>query len=123
MSVAVPHHFIIFQCLFRTGTAADQKTSDRLRPMNGAVALQNPRLASRPGCAPSLGEALEIIGVNRLSPILTLCIKAMENNLGNQGSWLHYLGRQGEMKGCTSSIVSASPQPAAMRLYNGTADG
>ena len=46
----------------------------------------------------------------------------MENTLGNQGSWLHYLGRQCEMKDCTSSIVSGRPQPAAMRFHDGTAD-
>src|ERR1700693_1622874 len=27
------------------------------------------------------------------------------------------------MKGCTSSVVSGRPQPAAMRLHNETADG
>jgi hypothetical protein len=31
------------------------------------------------------------------------------------------LGRQGEMKGCSSSIVSGRPQPLPMRLHNGTA--
>src|SRR6202040_4176343 len=36
---------------------------------------------------------------------------------------LGHMSRQGEMKGCTSSIVSGRPQPAAMRLHNGTADG
>jgi hypothetical protein len=34
--------------------------------------------------------------------------------LGNQGSWLDYLGRQGEMKDRTLSIVSGRPQLAAM---------
>src|SRR6266705_6392206 len=45
------------------------------------------------------------------------------NALGNQGCWLRYLDRQGEMKGRSSSIISGRPQPAAMRLHNGTADG
>jgi hypothetical protein len=35
---------------------------------------------------------------------------------------LHF-GRQGEVKGCTSSIVVGCPQPTAMRLHNGAADG
>src|SRR6266478_1733765 len=43
--------------------------------------------------------------------------------LGNQGRCLRYLDRHGEMKGGSSSIVSGRPQPAAMRLHNGTADG
>jgi len=45
------------------------------------------------------------------------------NALGNQGCWLRHLDRQGEVKGCTLSIVGSRPQPAAMRLHNGTADG
>src|SRR5713101_1626030 len=32
-------------------------------------------------------------------------------------------GRQSEMKGCTSSVVGGCPQPATVRLHNGTADG
>jgi hypothetical protein len=35
---------------------------------------------------------------------------------------LGHLGRQGEMKCCSSSIVSGRPQPPPMRLHNGTAD-
>jgi hypothetical protein len=34
-----------------------------------------------------------------------------------------HLSRQGEMKGCSSSVVRGRPQAAAMRLHNGTADG
>src|SRR5207245_7567356 len=33
------------------------------------------------------------------------------------------MSRQGEMKGCPSSIIGRGPQPAAMRLHNGMADG
>src|SRR5713101_5870978 len=32
-------------------------------------------------------------------------------------------GRQSEMKCCSSSIVGGRPQPAAVRLHNGTTDG
>src|SRR6266404_7127989 len=32
------------------------------------------------------------------------------------------MGRQCEIKSCTSSLVSSRPQPTAMRLHNGTAD-
>src|SRR6266481_901085 len=37
--------------------------------------------------------------------------------------YLGHMSRQGEMKGGSSSIVGGRPQPAAMRLHNGTANG
>ena len=33
------------------------------------------------------------------------------------------VSRQGEVKSGSKSIISGRPQPAAMRLHNGTADG
>src|ERR1700690_1864094 len=33
------------------------------------------------------------------------------------------MGWQREMKSCTSSVIGGRPQPSAMRLHNGTADG
>jgi len=44
-------------------------------------------------------------------------------NIDNQTRGLLHLSRQGEMKGCTSSVVGCRPQPATMRLHNVTTDG
>src|SRR4051794_75518 len=50
-------------------------------------------------------------------------MKKRRNVSGNQGRRLRDVDRQGEMKSCASSSVGACPQPPAMRLHDGTADG
>src|SRR5580704_16959044 len=54
---------------------------------------------------------------------LRLTAKQSKNTLSNEMCWLRCFGRQIEMKGRTSSMVNGRPQPTAVRLYNGTADG
>ena len=59
--------------------------------------------------------------------LASICITSIEAAPGNTESrsscWQDFgCGRQSEMKCCSSSAVGSRPQPAAMRLHNGTAD-